>query len=231
MIRKIALGTILAAVLTAACGAPPPETIDRDVKPLYVDQNGVHGPFATDDSDAIWTRGEIEVWGPFGGQRYVGDMGDRFYVVYPPPGVVWISMSPNYTVATAREFAYDNGTFGGRYYQVTAGWHNLQADGWYPRAIQVRYSPPCPTGGVYTVLHVCTGAYTPYDDGGLCPNGDCSPLPTVVIGDGAVQAGLPYGNPLKLTPAADGAQRVECIGELADYGLGTGKRAVVYGCP
>jgi hypothetical protein len=212
MIRKIALGTIVVAVLTAACGAPPPETITDTTAPLFIDTTTGFGPFVVAGNIPSW--GYVDVFSNTASQRWRGDFdgGSQHVgrVVVPTiPGVSWAIRSPQYSFAIACPH-----TPTGPSYAPCSGqfWVEVSSTGtalsFTPAAFVVGYAPPCPHTPGMTQIHLCGGTQA-YMDG--------SGWRAAVISDGLTQPGLPWGNPLKLQPSV--GVMVECQADLTVYGL------------
>lgn len=235
MIRKLLiLYAFTAFTLGLGCGAPA-EVVQRDAKPLYVDQTTGHGPAPC--SGATPDHGYLDVWHPDNTcGRVRGDfIGDSTaphpgYIFAPGSDVSWVFMSANYTSG----FACAHPATGPAYspclgqspapQTLSPGWTFIP---FAPAAAVLGYLPNCPSTPGMTRLHQCTGAWTPIDGSGYA---------TAVIDDGNPAHALNLPNP----PINAG----DCLIELSSYstalaaqfvpppGYTHGTRVVaVYTCP
>lgn len=199
MIRKL-LPIALVAALFSACNAAQ-EPVAKATAALYVDSiGGGHGPFTC--SGAVPGRGYVDLYtgANYTGTcyRWRGDFADNSggthlgYVVWPLDVVGSIRISPNPPNGDSTWAHYCTGnpqlpgdcdphypSLGFSTNQATVGWS------WGP--VVLHYLGNCPAVPGMTHLHQCTGSATPIDDSGYA---------AVVISDGVVSPGLPFGHPL-----------------------------------
>lgn len=189
--KRIAF-TITMLVTLAACGIARADYVTNHFP-------GGHGPQPVVGNFRTW--GIVELFDTAGnGEWWLGNV-DGAYVAYPTAGKVWVRKSaPPSTYAVAYEFS----NFTGRTFVVTSSWNLLP---WSPQALAIQYDTPCPITPGMAVAHACSGDWTPMDGGGV---------PTVVIGNGIVKPGLPYGDYLHYTADHDGPGSW-CTANFSDY--------------
>jgi len=211
---------LLTATILSSCGVSTEQVATFTPQALYVDASeGGFGPVAATGPLPGW--GSIDLWGWAGTDRYRGDINTgsghvgRTIAVDPDEtGYWWAQTSPQFTSALACASPATGPSTNPCAGQSPAP-ISITPSGtylpWPPVAIVVGYTPNCPATPGMTTVHQCTGIYTPYDG---------STIATAVVTDGLPKPGLPFGTPLKLTPAADPAgQQVECVVDLSTYGI------------
>lgn len=216
MKRKALLLAIVVAV--SACGEVP-EAVTETTAPLYVDITTGHGPFACTGDLPGFGYFDVFSAGKYSGmcERYRGDFsgpgygGHVFSFRSPHWPVVSLRVSPQYTTASlCRGGVYSViNMCQGSPVNVTGQISPVPFTP-NPQNIVVSYLPPCPQTPGMTTVHQCTGVYTPEDGSGYA---------TVVVGDGFVSPGLPYGHPLNLGNANTGSGVNDCAVDLQSMGL------------
>lgn len=206
-------------LLTCSC-AVVPEQVAATNSPLFVDASEAgFGPFAVAGNIPSW--GYVDVFNNTDGQRWRGDInsgtGHIGRIVTPTlSGVNWAIKSGFSGVSTyvlACSHAPPD-THGSPCQGQTPAPVSITTTGGFigftPAAFVVGYQPNCQYTPGMTIVHQCTGSYTPYDG---------STMATAVVADGIVRPGLPYGSPLKYQPGGTTGVDVECVVDLSTYGI------------
>jgi|SRR6185312_8918174 len=219
MIRPVLILALLAAL--SSCNVAPEEVATFTPAPLYVDVTTGHGPMACDGvtpgfgyhdlfDGADYTGTCVRYRGDFAGDSAYSHAG---YIVHPAITVRSMRVgSAGLTSsivcqhdATGPAYAPCGTTQANPHFSAISDQPTMP---WAPVAIVIGTYAQCPPTPGMTVLHMCSGTSTP-EDGSL--------RATMVIGDGVVSPGLPYGHPLNLPNANSNA--VDCIADAANYGL------------